>query len=173
MELLDAINEIYVTCPNCVKVFRVNEGNPRTSEQYEPTFMEEQEETLSKIYTECAEKVQAARKHQKAIGVAKALEQISPLMPGYPRDFRDARFIGGLAPCDIMSLDGYAKGKTESLTFIEVKTGERVRLTRTEKDFKEVIDNGQMYHEILHIPLDELVEYLEGAPVKHKKAERK
>jgi len=173
MELLDAINEIYVTCPNCVKIFRVNEGNPRTSEQYEPTFMEKQEEILATISEEWSKKVSDARKHQRAIGVANALEQISPLLPGYPRDFRDARFIGGLAPCDIMSLDGYSEGKTESLTFIEVKTGERVRLTRTEREFKKVIDDGQMHHEILHIPLDDLVKYLEGAPIKHKKAERK
>jgi len=173
MELLDAINEIYVTCPDCAKVFRVNEGNPRTTEQYEPTFMELQRVTIGELSTEWSKKVSDARVHQRAIGVAKALEQISPLLPGYPRDFRDARFIGGLAPCDIMSLDGYTAGKTESLTFIEVKTGERARLTNTERDFKAVIDNGEMYHEILHIPLDELIEYLEGAPVKHKKAERK
>ena len=173
MELLDAINEIYVTCPDCEKVFRVNEGNPGTAEQYEPTFMEEQEDLLANLDEEWAKKVSEARVHQRAIGVARALEQISPLLPGYPRDFRDARFIGGIAPCDILSLDGYAKGKTESLTFIEVKTGKTARLKKTERDFKKVIDDGEMYHEILHIPLDELVEYLKDAPVKHKKAERK
>ena len=173
MELLDAINDIYVTCPDCVKVFRVNEGNPRTSEQYEPTFMDLQKRTIDELSIEWSKKVSEARVHQRAIGVAKALEQISPLLPGYPRDFRDARFIGGLAPCDILSLDGYTAGKTESLTFIEVKTGVRASLTRTEREFKEVIDKGEMYHEILHIPLDDLVKYLEGAPIKHKKAERK
>ena len=156
MEIIDAINDIYVTCPDCVKVFRVNEGNPRTSEQYKPTFMSEQEVLLSSLSEEWSKKVQDARKHQRAIGVAKALEQISPLLPGYPKDFRDARFIGGLAPCDIMSLDGYTAGKTEAITFIEVKTGVRARLTATERDFKEAIEEGQLSHEILHIPLDSL-----------------
>jgi len=172
MSILDAINDIYVTCPDCENVFRVDKGNPRTSEQYEPSFMEEQEKTIADLSQDWSKKVQAAREHQRAIGVANALEQISPLLPGYPRDFRDARFIGGLAPCDIMSLDGYAKGKTESLTFIEIKTGKTLRLKKTEKEFKEVIDDGQIYYETLHIPLDALIEYLKGAPIKHKKAER-
>lgn len=156
MELFDAINDIYVDCLSCGTTFRVNEGNPRTSEQYKPTFMAEQEVVLSSINEKWAGDVQAARKHQRAIGVGKALEQIAPLLPGYPRDFRDARFIGGLAPCDFMSLDGYTAGKTEAITFIEVKTGVRARLTATERDFKEAIEEGQLSHEILHIPLDSL-----------------
>ena len=156
MELIDAINEIYVTCPDCAKVFRVNEGNPRTTEQYEPTFMEEQELLLANLSEEWSKNVEKARVHQRTIGVARALEQISPLLPGYPRDFRDARFIGGLAPCDILSLDGYTAGKTESLTFIEIKAGKTRRLSPTERDFKAVIDGGELSYEIFHIPLDKL-----------------
>ena len=169
MELIDAINDLYVDCPSCATTFRVDKGNPRTSEQYKPSFMELQAKTIDELSIEWTKKVSDARTHQRTIGIATALEQLAPLLPRYPRDFRDARFIGGLAPCDIMSLDGYAGGETKSLTFIEVKTGKTTRLKKTEKQFKEVIEKGNVSYETLHIPFDALTEYLKGAPVTYKK----
>ena len=165
----DALYDLYVTCPDCGNVFRVEEGKPRTSEEYRPSFMEAQAELLSELEVNWKKKVQNARTHQRAIGVASALEHLTPLLPNYPGDLRDARFIGGFAPCDIMSLDGYAEGKMESLTFIEIKTGKTSRLTTTEKNFKEVIDEGHIAYDQMHIPFDDFIEFMKDAPIKHKK----
>lgn len=167
----DALYDLYVTCPACENVFRMDAGKPRTSEEYKPTFMETQAELLSGLEVDWKKKVQSARTHQKAIGVASALEHLTPLLPNYPGDLRDARFIGGMAPCDIMSLDGYAEGNMKSLTFVEIKTGKTSYLTKTEKSFKKVIDDGHIKYDQIHLPADDFIEFMKDAPIKYKKGE--
>jgi len=156
-EVLDIVYDLYVTCPFCDEIFRVNKGSPRTTEEYRPSLIEEQENVILELEEGWRKKVSQARDHQRTIGVGNVLEKIAPILPDYPLDPRDARYIGGIAPCDIMSLDGYADDAMKSLTFIEIKAGKTLRLSRAEQRFKKIIDDGEIYYDQLNFPIDKML----------------
>lgn len=168
IEVLKAIYDVYVTCPYCEEVFRVNEGNPRTTKKYRPSVIEKHEIEMIKLDEKWRKKVDQARTHQRTIGVGSVIEKIAPIIPNYPLNPKDARYIGGIAPVDIMSLNGYSEDELESITFLEIKTGKRATLARMERNFRDVVKSGSVSYDILHYPVERILEYMQGAPIIHK-----
>jgi predicted Holliday junction resolvase-like endonuclease len=64
----------------------------------------------------------------QAVTSGKVFEQLVPLLPQFPFDPQDVRFLG--SPVDLVVFDGLARGQVERLVFLEVKTGGATLSTR-------------------------------------------
>ncbi|MDR2053475.1 MAG: hypothetical protein LBP80_08680, partial [Treponema sp.] len=69
-------------------------------------------------------------------------EQMSPLLPCFPFDPGDCRFVG--KPVDFIVFKGMNEKKISSVIFLEVKSGSERKLNDQEKQLKEAILNGRV-----------------------------
>ena len=67
----------------------------------------------------------------------KISEQVAPVLKEFPGSIADARFLG--SPIDFIVFDGYSNDKIDQIVFVEVKTGEKARLTSVERQVRECI----------------------------------
>jgi predicted Holliday junction resolvase-like endonuclease len=85
----------------------------------------------------------------RAILKGKIGEQLAPLLPLFRHEPADARFLG--SPVDYVVFDGYKEGEPRGVTFVDVKTGKNAALTPLERKLKEVIEQGKVTWETIHI----------------------
>ena len=64
-------------------------------------------------------------------------EQMAPLLPGFPFDPGDCRFVG--KPVDFIVFEGMNEKRISSVIFLEVKSGSERKLNDQEKQLKEAI----------------------------------
>ena len=76
-------------------------------------------------------------------------EQISPLLPGFPGEASEARFIG--KPIDFLVFNGMDQENINEVVFVEVKTGKYPRLNNNERTLKETIEAKRVRWEEYHI----------------------
>jgi predicted Holliday junction resolvase-like endonuclease len=69
-------------------------------------------------------------------------EQMAPLLPGFPFDPGDCRFVG--KPVDFIIFEGMNEKKISSVIFLEVKSGSERKLNDQEKQLKEAILKGRV-----------------------------
>ncbi len=77
----------------------------------------------------------------------KISEQLAPLLPEFPFEPSDARFIG--SPIDFVVFDGYTKAKDDQgdavrVVLVEVKRGKNTKLTRGETLVKRAVEAGRV-----------------------------
>jgi len=95
------------------------------------------------------ERLDAVKRSRSVIG-GQVFEQIAPLLPNFPSDYADARFLG--KPVDFIAFSGLEessgdindsehvkKCKVNEILFIEVKT-EKSQLNEREKAIKEAVE---------------------------------
>lgn len=63
-------------------------------------------------------------------------EQLLPLLPGFPFDPKDVRFLG--APVDLVVFDGLNAGALRRIVLVEVKTGGST-LTARERQIRDAV----------------------------------
>jgi len=81
----------------------------------------------------------------RAVLKGQAVEQLAPLLPGFPYSLKDARFMG--QPVDYLIYSGLAEtGQVRELVFCEIKTGQS-RLTPVEVSIKEAVESGRIRFE--------------------------
>lgn len=76
------------------------------------------------------------------------VEQLVPLLPAFPFDAQDARFLG--APVDYIVFDGYSDGEDVEVIFVEVKTG-GARLSPGEKRIRDAVRQGRVRFQTLRV----------------------
>ena len=69
-------------------------------------------------------------------------EQIAPLLPGFPFDPGDCRFIG--KPVDFIVFKGMNEKEISEVIFLEVKSGRAPSLNDQERRLREVIRSGKV-----------------------------
>lgn len=83
-----------------------------------------------------------ALKRSKAVIGGQVAEQIAPLLPGFPANPGDCRFVG--KPVDFVVFSGMTEhNKIDEILLVEVKTGGSV-LTEREKQVKDCISKGRV-----------------------------
>ncbi len=89
-----------------------------------------------------AERDDAVRRSRAVIG-GQLAEQVAPLLPGFPCDPGDARFVG--KPVDFVAFPGASSGSgvIDEVLFIEVKTGE-ASLSRVERSLRDAVRAGRV-----------------------------
>lgn len=88
-------------------------------------------------------------KRSRATLKGKVGEQVAPLLPQFEHEPSDARFIG--SPVDYVIFDGHSRNEPKGVTFVDVKTGEKARLSPIQKGFREVVEEGKVNWETLRI----------------------
>jgi predicted Holliday junction resolvase-like endonuclease len=83
-----------------------------------------------------------------AVVKGKVAEQLVPFQADFGFNPRDARFLG--SPIDLLVFAGLTEGELDKVVFIEVKTG-KSRLSRRERQLRDVIDAGEVYYEVLRL----------------------
>ncbi len=76
-------------------------------------------------------------------------EQVAPLLPVFDYEPSDARFLG--SPVDYVIFEGNSEEKPEAITFADIKTGKTARLTPKQRRFKEIIEEGKVNWETIHL----------------------
>lgn len=84
-------------------------------------------------------------------------EQMATLLPEFPFDGSDARFLGN--PVDYIVFCGYGdvqsrkSDRLDEVVFVEVKHG-RAQLTREERRVRDCIENGRVRWQLIRMDLD-------------------
>jgi predicted Holliday junction resolvase-like endonuclease len=68
-------------------------------------------------------------------------EQLLPILPGFPYNPKDVRFLG--SPVDLVIFDGLDAGQVQRVVFVEVKTGQ-ASLSRRERQLRDVLRAGNV-----------------------------
>ncbi len=89
-----------------------------------------------------------AIERSRAVITGKVVEQLTPYLPQFKYNPKDARFIG--SPVDLIVFDGLDEGNLRKIVFIEVKSG-KSSLSKREKLVKDAIEKGKVEYEILSL----------------------
>jgi len=86
--------------------------------------------------------VKARLKQSRAVLGGLVSEQIAPLLPDFPFDPGDCRFIG--KPVDFIVFRGMNEQNISEVIFLEVKSGVSKSLNQQEKRLREAIQAGRV-----------------------------
>jgi predicted Holliday junction resolvase-like endonuclease len=86
--------------------------------------------------------VKARLKASRAVLGGLVSEQIAPLLPGFPFDPGDCRFVG--KPVDFIVFRGMNEKNISEVVFLEVKSGTGKNLNDQEKRLRDVIQAGRI-----------------------------
>ncbi len=92
-------------------------------------------------------RAQSARLSRRTRGGLGA-EQVAPLVPEFPFEPEDARFVG--RPLDYLVFDGLSEGRLREIVFLEVKTGDP-RLNSNERLVRDAVKEGRVSYDILRL----------------------
>lgn len=105
--------------------------------------------------------------------LAKVVEHIGPLVPGFPYNLKEARHVGEIF--DYLIFDGLESGGEISVVFLEVKTSSTGRTRRVtnprEKALRDAVKKGRVRYEVWQPPSDDqLSEKLERMLAEQERA---
>ena len=81
-------------------------------------------------------------RQSRAVIGGQVSEQIAPLLPGFPFDPGDCRFVG--KPVDFIIFNGMNEKNISEVIFLEVKSGSSRNLNEQEKKLRDVIQNRKI-----------------------------
>ena len=80
----------------------------------------------------------------------KFAEQLAPYLPEFQYDPTEARFIG--TPIDLIVFPGLATGDPQEIVIMEIKTGRSGQMTPQQRKIRQLIENGMVRWELIHLP---------------------
>ena len=86
--------------------------------------------------------VKTRLKQSRAVLGGLVAEQMAPLLPGFPFDPGDCRFVG--KPVDFIVFKGMNEKNISEVIFLEVKSGTGRQLNEQEKKLREVIQSKKV-----------------------------
>ena len=86
--------------------------------------------------------VKTRLKQSRAVLGGLVSEQIAPLLPDFPFDPGDCRFIG--KPVDFIIFKGMNEQNISEVVFLEVKSGSSKNLNQQEKKLRETVQAGRV-----------------------------
>lgn len=87
------------------------------------------------------ERVKSSLRQSRAVIGGQVAEQLAPMIPGFPGRLSEARFLG--SPIDYIVFDGSDDKHIESVTFVEVKSGES-SLSAQERHLRDAVQAGNV-----------------------------
>jgi len=123
---------------------RADTADERANQKLQDALMRAQEQL-----TADTKRIRAdAIKKSTAVVKGKVAEQLVPFADVFPFNPRNARFLGG--PVDFLVFRGLTEGTLDQVIFVEVKTG-KSRLSRRERQLRDVIEAGEVYWEEVRV----------------------
>ena len=105
--------------------------------------LEEREDGLAKKITQVTEKNIVTT---RAVNVGNFLELALPTAKDFKWIVPDSKFLG--KPIDLLVFNGLSKGKVDSLSFVEVKSGKTHRLSDNEKSVRDAVNDHKVSYKV-------------------------
>jgi predicted Holliday junction resolvase-like endonuclease len=106
----------------------------------------EHDKDLERAQTVRADRRQSNARSRSSL-VAKIAEHISPLLDGFPYNFKEVRHIGELF--DFLIFVGLEEGHVDEIVFLEIKTRKGGRVSnQREKMIRDAISCGRVRYEV-------------------------
>ena len=156
MKNSQVINEIkrsklIATCSHCGEDFDLSKATlfdglgefPEVAELRTRAMLEELQDRIEDLKKR---KVSAAGAEQKAIsvGVGKIIEKVLPAYKDFRLPLPDCRPL--FEPIDLVVFNGASKQSVDSITFLEIKTGES-RLNKHQKMIQHAVEDQKVRYE--------------------------
>jgi len=153
-EIIDKLkkSDLYAECPcggefKLSDVFLFDGTKPFppevkvVQERYEEELKKREEdlEKSKKLATERATITTAA------VNIGKILEKVLPTMDDFRWALPDCRFLGD--PIDLVTFNGCCQNKIDSISFIEVKSG-NARLNKNQRLVKDAVQDKKVRYEV-------------------------
>ena len=104
--------------------------------------LEKRENMLAKKISQVTEKTAITT---RATNVGNFLELALPTAKDFKWIVPDSKFLG--KPIDLLVFNGLSKGKVESLSFVEVKTG-KATLSKNEKSIRDALEDHKVSYKV-------------------------
>jgi predicted Holliday junction resolvase-like endonuclease len=88
---------------------------------------------------------EASERTTKAVNIGKNFERALPIMKGFKWVVPDSKFLGD--PIDLLVFNGLSMGKVNSLSFVEVKSG-NAKLNDHQKSIRDAIGDHKVSYEV-------------------------
>lgn len=155
-DLIQALKKsagLKITCPSCEESFSTKKANLFTEDSLTPgaiAFQKEMLEEIESLKKQLLElkttKLERVQRGTRSSNLGKILERFVPILPGFK--YRAEESVPLLDPIDYISFNGLAKANIESLTFMDVKSGDG-RLGNQQKSAREAIEDGNVSLEFI------------------------
>ena len=154
LEELQKARNLYVQCPSCDEEFSLKHADLFDATKPLPPkalqHIAAQKEALRQGQSDLKRrKLQAATRPATSATssiTGKVLEKIAPSLPGFPATPADCRAL--FEPIDYIVFKGLAaKGKVDSLVFVDVKSG-KARLASDQRQIKKLVESNNVHLKI-------------------------
>ena len=81
----------------------------------------------------------------RSVNIGKNLEKILPIMEDFKWQLPDCRFLGD--PIDLLTFNGLSVNNIDSISFIEVKSG-NAKLNKNQKLVKEAVEDNRVKYRV-------------------------
>jgi predicted Holliday junction resolvase-like endonuclease len=148
---LKSTRGLYAECPSCGGEFPVGDALlfdataaalPAAALKYITQRREDIAQQRRQLQT--MRKLSRSRPEQgaRSVSIGKVVEKIAPSLPGFPVSPRDCRSL--FEPIDYIVFNGLsARGEVESLTFVDVKSG-NADLNTHQRQIKRLVECGEV-----------------------------
>jgi len=150
LEELQKARDLFARCPHCEREFPLSKANLFDATKPLPprakAHLDEQREELREQRASLKRRRVVATTKPAISAVSsitgKVLEKIAPSLPGFPVEPADCRAL--FEPIDYVIFKGLsAKGKVDSLLFVDVKSG-KARLAPDQREIKGLVEGGKV-----------------------------
>lgn len=141
---------LLAACPSCGDEFRISEARlfdaTKRLPEYAQAYLKEQYSGLVEEYAGLRAQRRAAKERPRiaaeSINIGKVVEKVAPSLRGFPAVSGDCRSL--FEPIDYVIFHGLsARGRIESLTFVDVKSGNS-RLSSSQSQVKSLVECGKV-----------------------------
>lgn len=171
IQVLKSIRGLTIKCPNCSEFFDANQGRLFDIRRPYPNFVgntfnsqlsriDKRHKSIGSKRVTLLRKIDDIKKKEielkkrkterpklvkvitKKINIGQIVEKILPSTTKFKYETKDCRSL--FNPVDYISFNGLMKsGKVDSISFIEIKTG-NAGLQKNQRQIKEIVNNGNL-----------------------------
>ena len=143
----------YAECPDCGGTFKLSSAILFDGTKPFPDKALSVQERLKNEFKEQIENFKKQKKlvteksaiTAEAVNIGKSLEKILPTLKDFRWEPSDSRFLGN--PIDLLTFNGLSRGKVDSISFIEVKSG-NAHLNGHQKSIKKAIEDKNVEYKV-------------------------
>jgi predicted Holliday junction resolvase-like endonuclease len=147
LDFIRAQDQLAGLCPHCNQMIRVSEMELFYMPDRKDDVLRMLKDRERQLEEQESQILADAAKRSRAALLKSFMEQIGPLLPGFKYDLNDLRSLWD--PVDFVAFHGIGvKRKVDSITFIDIKTGED-RLKPVQKTIKDAVEKGKVYFETI------------------------
>ena len=142
-------SNLFAECPSCGGEFKLSESLlfdgakpfPGEAAEKQKEMMEGLRQRLGEFKNRKLRATLRAEATTRAVNVGHNLEKVLPTMKGFKWELPDSRFLGD--PIDLIVFNGLSANKVNSISFIEVKSG-NARLNDHQKSIRDAVQEGKV-----------------------------